>query len=179
MITSVLRAGLLAGLLGLSTLSVSAQTVAPAADSAAQRAPVASPTDKSKQTFKQKMLAQYASNDTARAVINLFAKRQGGGAIWIVSASLFTVRGVVAAQGAYSTTVNGVVVEERDANPTPVILVGGLFAGYGVSKLARFSNGKLEQTLQAYHQGTPLPKWVRRRLKPRFFARPRRINERR
>ncbi|WP_188559466.1 hypothetical protein [Hymenobacter glacieicola] len=134
---------------------------------------------KVKQTFKQQMLMHYATSDTARAIINLFAKRQGGGALWVIMSGLYTARGLVAAQGAYRTTINGVVVEERDADVTPVVLIGSLGAGYGVSKLARFSNGRLEQTLQDHSQGKPLPTWIRRRLKPKFFEAPRRMNERR
>ncbi|GAA4371796.1 hypothetical protein GCM10023186_00660 [Hymenobacter koreensis] len=124
------------------------------------------------------MLARYGQKDTAVAIINLFAKRQGGGAAWLVTSGIATVRGYAASRGANQRSINGVVVDESDANPAPVFIIGGLAAGYGVSKLVRFSNGRLEETLTSYAAGKPLPTWVRRRLKPKFFQAPRRYNER-
>ncbi|QJX47325.1 hypothetical protein HMJ29_10395 [Hymenobacter taeanensis] len=105
------------------------------------------------ETFKQRLRAQYLQNDTAQAIINLYSTRQGGGAGWLTASALSAGR--AAASGAGGGTVALVP-----------------FVAYGVSKLVRFSNKNLEQTLTAYAAGQPLPRSTRRRLKSRFFAQP-------
>ncbi|KUG09337.1 hypothetical protein [Solirubrum puertoriconensis] len=159
---TLLQAGLIVSILYLSAFGVQAQSAAPSValtvDSAAVVAPVQSQVAK-----------RTASTDTIMAVMKLFSRRRGGGAGWVASAGLVTLRGYVASRNANTTTINGVVVEQSDADVTPVLLVGGAVAAYGVSKLVRFSNGRLDEVLDAYNQGQPLPQWVQRRLKPKFF----------
>lgn len=145
--------------------------VAQTTDSASTAAPISPAVTKAvaKLNFKQQLLARYGQRDTARAVINLFARRQGGGAVWLVSTGIAMAR--IATTPTSQTTFNGVVTEE-EYSAAPALLVGTIFGGYGASKLIRFSNSRLEQTLQSYDEGKGLPKWVSRRLKRRFFTSP-------
>jgi hypothetical protein len=128
---------LLSALIGLFTGTTLAQT----------------PTNLPSETFKQRLRAQYLQNDTAQAIINLYSRRQGGGASWLTASALTGAR--AAASGAGSGMV-GLVP----------------FVAYGASKLVRFSNKNLEQTLTAYAAGQPLPRSTRRKLKRRFFNQP-------
>lgn len=120
------------------------------------------------QTLKQRLRGQYLQNDTAQAIINLYGRRQGGGASWIISAALAGARIATAPN---STTVNGNVVRE-ESNAGLAFLFALPFAGYGAGKIAHYSNGKLEHVLAEYAAGKPLPRPLRRKLKPRFFAQP-------
>jgi hypothetical protein len=120
------------------------------ASTAQAQAPI---TNLPSETFKQRLRAQYLQNDTAQAIINLYSRRQGGGASWITGSALAGAR--AAASGAGESTVALVP-----------------FVAYGASKLVRFSNNNLEQTLTAYAAGQPLPLRTRRKLKRRFFNQP-------
>ena len=52
-------------------------------------------------SFKQRLRAQYLHNDTAQAIINLYGKRQGGGASWIVAAALSATKGLGSGPASY------------------------------------------------------------------------------
>lgn len=119
-------------------------------------------------TFKQRLRSQYLHNDTAQAIINLYSKRQVGGASWIFAAALTGAR-IAAAPD--RTTVNGVVVRES-SNAGAAFLFALPFAGYGAAKIAHYSNRHLDRILTDYGAGKPLPRALRRKLKPRFFAQP-------
>ena len=150
-----MRSFLLLGLfLGLFASAASAQVVNP-----------------DPQGLKQRLRGQYLSNDTAQAIINLYSRRQAGGASWMVAGALSALR--IATAGNNSQTVgNGYVVQDNSSNTGVVFLVATPFLGYGLSKILRFSNGNLEQALTAYTTGQHLPKSLRRKLKPRFFSQP-------
>lgn len=121
------------------------------------------------QTYKQRLRNQYLTNDTAQAIITLYGRRQAGGVGWVVSSALAATR--IALSGGSSSSPSGYV----DREPAPVgaaLLVSTPFIAYGVSKLVRFSNGRLDRVLNDYAAGQPLPRSLRRKLKPRFFAQP-------
>lgn len=120
--------------------------------------------------LKQQLRQKYLHSDTAQAIINLYGRRQGGGASWITGAVLAAVR-----IGIGSTSDNsGSPYAPRQENPGigPALLVSAPLIAYGVSKLVRFSNRNLEQTLARYAAGQPLPPALRRKLKRRFFNQP-------
>ncbi|TGD83260.1 hypothetical protein [Hymenobacter wooponensis] len=121
--------------------------------------------------FKQHLRAQYLHNDTAQAIINLYSRRQGGGVVWVGSAILASAR-LATSSGSSVTTGSGMVVRSEPPDPGVAFLLGLPVAAYGVGKLVHYSNGKLERTLTAYAAGQPLPKNLRRKLKPRFFNQP-------
>lgn len=146
---------LLGAWLALTTGSALAQATQPSLES---------------ETFKQQLRGQYLKNDTAQAIINLYGRRQAGGATWMVSGALAAAR--LAISGGNTTTVNGVVVEQESANVGAILLVTAPVLGYGLNKMLRYSNAHLEQQLTAYAAGQPLPRSLRRKLKPRFFNQP-------
>ncbi|HLK97710.1 MAG TPA: hypothetical protein VK364_08080 [Hymenobacter sp.] len=122
------------------------------------------------ETFKQKLRSQYLRNDTAQAIITLYSRRQVGGATWIVSGALAAARAAIA--GGSTTTVNGVVVDRQSANIGAIMLVTAPIVGYGLGKMIHYSNTRLDQQLASYAAGQPLPRRLRRKLKPRFFSQP-------
>lgn len=120
------------------------------------------------ETFKQRLRGQYLHNDTAQAVINLYSKRQMGGAGWVFASFLTAIR---IASSPNSANLNGAVTTE----PAPVgaaFVVATPFLAYGVGKIIHYSNGRLKTILTDYAAGKPLARSVRRKLKPRFFAQP-------
>ncbi|WP_324672739.1 hypothetical protein [Hymenobacter sp. GOD-10R] len=122
------------------------------------------------ETFKQHLRAQYLNNDTAQAIINLYSRRQAGGASWIFSSALVAARVATASN---STTVNNAyVVQDNSSNGAAAALVLVPFAAYGLGKMLHYSNGNLEKTLTTYAAGHPLARSTRRKLKRRFFTQP-------
>lgn len=123
------------------------------------------------QGFKQRLRAQYLENDTAQAIINLYSRRQGGGAGWIIGAALAAVR---VATGSTASTNTGSQYVQRDnsSDAGVAFLIATPIAAYGVGKMLHYSNGNLERDLTAYAAGQPLRKSLRRKLKPRFFKEP-------
>ena len=122
-------------------------------------------------TFKQQLRGQYLHNDTAQAIINLYSKRQAGGASWIVAATLSAARlaiGSTTPQPANSYAPR----QDNSINPAAAFLVASPIMAYGVGKLIVYSNRRLETILTDYAAGKPLPHALRRKLKPRFFAQP-------
>ncbi|AWM34725.1 hypothetical protein [Hymenobacter nivis] len=110
-------------------------------------------------------------NDTAQAIINLYGRRQAGGAGWMVAGALSAVR-IATASNTTSSNYSGYAVQNEGPNVGAVFLVASPILGYGLSKMLRFGNGRLERTLTAYAAGQPLPRSLRRKLKPRFFNQP-------
>ncbi|MGI4874263.1 MAG: hypothetical protein ACRYFX_24150 [Janthinobacterium lividum] len=118
------------------------------------------------QEFKQHLREQYASNDTAQAIINLYCQRQSRASIWILGATTGSLTSVY---------FNG-TLRDAEHNPPGVgtrIAIAALavlpVASYGVAELRRYSNAHLNQVLTAYATGQPLPRSLRRKLKRRFF----------
>ena len=131
------------------------------------QAPVNLPSE----TFKQQLRSHFLHNDTAPAIINLYSKRQAGGVGWMVGGGL--AGGRLATSGSRELTSGpGYAVYEEAPAAGTVLLVTLPFLGYGLGKLLRYSNGNLGQILTAYRAGQGLPRSLRRKLKPRFFAQP-------
>ncbi|TGE13856.1 hypothetical protein [Hymenobacter elongatus] len=123
------------------------------------------------QTRKQRLRNQFLTNDTAQAIINLYSRRQAGGAAWIVSSALTAAR-LATSGGRTVASGPGYTVREEAPGVGVVLLVSAPFAAYGISKVARYSNANLEKVMTAYGAGQPLPRSLRRKLKPRFFDEP-------
>jgi len=126
------------------------------------------------QQLKQRLRGQYLHNDTAQAIITLYSRRQAGGASWLVGAALSAVRFSL---GGSTTSVNSspyLQPSQTDAggNMGAAFLVATPLAGYGLAKLLHYSNAHLQAVLTSYAAGQPLPRALRRKLKPRFFAAP-------
>ena len=126
------------------------------------------------QQFKQRLRAQYLTNDTAQAIITLYGKRQAGGVGWVVAALLSATRLAVGATGTSNPSNSPYYTPSSDTggNAGAAFLVATPLVAYGVGKLMHYSNGNLNRVLTAYGAGQPLPHALRRKLKPRFFKAP-------
>ena len=120
------------------------------------------------ESTKQRLRSQYLQNDTAQAIINLYSRRQAGGVGWIGGGILAVTRAALAGGG----SDNGPYSVRQDPGMAPYFIAASPFVAYGTSKLVRFSNGHLEKTLAAYAAGQPLPRSLRRKLKPKLFNEP-------
>lgn len=123
------------------------------------------------QGFKQRLRGAYLSNDTAQAIINLYSRRQAGGASWMVGSALTALRVATAASGPQAVS-NGYAGQDNSSNSGAAFLFVTPFLGYGLGKMLHYRNGNLEKALTAYAAGQHLPKSLRRKLKPRFFNQP-------
>lgn len=125
------------------------------------------------QQFKQRLRSQYLQNDTAQAIINLYGRRQAGGVGWMVAAVLSAVR-IGTASSTTTTNYGGYGSSASDGgnNMGVAFLAATPILAYGAGKLVHYSNGHLNQVLTDYAAGQPLPRALRRKLKPRFFAQP-------
>lgn len=123
------------------------------------------------QQLKQRLRSQFLHNDTAQAIITLYSRRQAGGIGWVIASMLSAVRIGTAAStspnyGGYTTQ------QDNSSNVGAVFLIATPIAAYGVAKFVHYSNANLSRTLAAYGAGQPLPRSLRRKLKPRFFQEP-------
>lgn len=123
------------------------------------------------ETFKQQLRNQYLRNDTAQAIINLYSKRQAGGASWMVSGALAGLR-LATSGGREISSGPGYTIYQEAPSAGVVLLVSLPFLGYGLGKLLHYGNAPLAAQLTAYGAGQPLPRNLRRKLKPRFFNTP-------
>lgn len=124
------------------------------------------------QQFKQRLRGQYLQNDTAQAIINLYGRRQAGGVSWMIGALLSAVR-IGTASGGGSSNYGGYGSSlDNSSNVGAAFLVATPLIAYGAGKLVHYSNSHLNQVLTAYAAGQPLPRSLRRKLKPRFFKQP-------
>ena len=124
-------------------------------------------------TYKQRLRGQYMQNDTAQAIINLYSKRQLGGASWIAAAVLSGVRLAIGNTGRAAPPPGYTYVNNDNSNNGAVAALVALpLVAYGVGKLVVYSNSRLDRILADYAAGKPLPHALRRKLKPRFFAQP-------
>ena len=112
-------------------------------------------------------LAEVARTDTSLAVQRLFLAQRRAGRVRLILGALVVGGGSLSlATGHPETTyqrVSGVGL--------------GLATGYyayqlidGLVQLRRFRPGREKQVLENLENGQPLPRWVRRRLRPGYFS---------
>jgi hypothetical protein len=124
------------------------------------------------QQLKQRLRAQYLTNDTAQAIITLYGKRQAGGVGWVVAALLSAVRVGTASNNTPSYGGYGAPQQDTGSNMGAAFLFATPLVAYGVGKVVHYSNANLSRVLTAYGAGQPLPHALRRKLRPRFFKEP-------
>lgn len=108
--------------------------------------------------------ARYSQADTLRAVQHLFQRRIRGGLGMADAGSATLTKGAVAMAFRNDSTS-----EARRIESNQDMLFGTAVLSYGVFQARRFGRGRYEQIVAAYAQGEPLPEYVRRRLRPRYF----------
>lgn len=111
--------------------------------------------------YKKYLYKRYAGNEQATQVINLFAKRQTGGALWVGSG--VAVIGLVASQTGSKSDGNGGTTTFT-VTPLGWGVLLGLFGGVGIGKLARFSNEKLYQAFVEYDKNQAFPVAIQEKL---------------
>lgn len=107
----------------------------------------------------------YTREDTVFAVRRLFQKQDQQSttrlAIWLGSVSGVAV-------GAFLPAPFGNPGLKASSIATGAV-VAGTMSGLALGRMLRFRPARRDQTLAAYQQGEPLPRYVRRRLRPEHF----------
>lgn len=142
-----------------------AQTLAAAEPRAAETA--AAPVDHSGLSS-----ARYDRADTLRAVRHLFMQRSGA-TFGLLQAGTNMVATAAAEKTALATSgikkVDKQYYQDQQQEANGDLVVGGLMAGYGLLRLSRFGPRQYQRVTEAYAQGAPLPSYLTRRLKTKFF----------
>ncbi|OON71032.1 hypothetical protein B0919_03300 [Hymenobacter sp. CRA2] len=107
---------------------------------------------------------RYSAADTIRAVQHLFTRRLKGAAGYVGGGSATLSKAAVGMALRNDSTSQG---QRIDTNQD--VLGGGLMLGYGLWRTQRFGPERYAQIVAAYQQGEPLPGYVRRRLKTKYF----------
>ncbi|RAK63193.1 hypothetical protein [Hymenobacter edaphi] len=108
--------------------------------------------------------AHYSAADTIRAVRHLFEHRTRGAGGYADAGGTILTAGAVAMALRTDSTAEGQRIDNNSD-----LMVGSALMGYGLFRAARFGRPRYEQVVGAYAQGEPLPAYVRRRLKPKYF----------
>ncbi|RSK41191.1 hypothetical protein [Hymenobacter perfusus] len=116
--------------------------------------------------------ARYDHSDTLRAVQHLFMHRSkatrsllevGGGLL----ATAAVKKVAIEASGVEKVDKQDYQILRQDANQD--LVAGGLMAGYGLFRFSRFGPQQYRRVLEAYAQNQPLPGYLQRRLKTKYF----------
>lgn len=116
--------------------------------------------------------ARYDHSDTLRAVRHLFMQRsKATRSLLEVGGDLMATAAVkkvaIEASGVEKVNKQDYQILQQDANQD--LVTGGLMAGYGLFRLSRFGPQQYRRVLEAYAQNQPLPGYLQRRLKTRYF----------
>ena len=128
-------------------------------------APLLRASEVSGQTYKTYLSQRYAADKEARAAIHLFARKQTGGLLWLLSGA--AAIGFVASQT--GTTTNSSGTTTVNVSPLGYGILVGLFGGVGLGKTLRFSNNKLFDALLAHDQSGGFPGYVSDRLRDKDY----------
>ena len=118
--------------------------------------------------------ARYDRSDTLRAVQHLFMQRSKAMRGWLESGTTILLEGavkkvVVAAQPTNQPEYKKDYYEDLDQQANQDIVVGTLMTGYGLFRLSRFGPRQYQRVMLAYQEGQPLPPYLARRLKTKYF----------
>lgn len=116
--------------------------------------------------------ARYDRSDTLRAVQHLFMQRSKATRAWLETgvsfmASAAVEKTVLATSGIKKVDKGYYRTRQQEADQD--LVFGTLMASYGLFRLSRFGPQQYQRVMDAYAQGTALPHYLTRRLKPRFF----------
>ncbi|WP_461137698.1 hypothetical protein [Spirosoma pomorum] len=114
----------------------------------------------------------FTKTDTIRAIQRLFDYKRTGGRI-------YTAIGVPAAIGGAAAGFVGsalmvaITLGKNKNSILPITLLGGAIGltptGVGIGRLIRYSRRREDVLIDAYESGVPLPGFVRRKLRDRYF----------
>lgn len=114
----------------------------------------------------------YDRSDTLRAVQHLFMQRSKATRAWLETgvsfmASAAVEKTVLAASGVRKVDKSYYQTRQQEADQD--LVFGSLMTGYGLFRLSRFGPQQYQRVMDAYAQGSTLPHYLTRRLKPKFF----------
>ncbi|MBT9392505.1 hypothetical protein KLP40_04955 [Hymenobacter sp. NST-14] len=117
---------------------------------------------------------RYDRTDTLRAVQHLFMQRSKATRGWLQAGTGILLDGtvkkvVVAAQPPNQPDYKKDYYENLDQQASQDILVGTVMTGYGLFRLSRFGPRQYQRVVLAYQEGQPLPPYLTRRLKVKYF----------
>ncbi|MCA8830005.1 hypothetical protein [Hymenobacter pini] len=116
--------------------------------------------------------ARYDRSDTLRAVRYLFMQRSKATRGWLQTGVGLTATAVVE-KGLLATTSlkqqDKPYYQSLQQHANSNIFIGTLITGYGLLRLSRFGPQRYQSVLNAYLQGGPLPQYLTRRLKLKYF----------
>lgn len=140
-----------------------------------QLLPLGASTDAAPVTLPSLSTLRYDRSDTLRAVQHLFMQRSRATRGWLQAGTAILLEG----------TVKKVVVkaselkkqpeyvqdyyEDLDQQANQDIVVGAMMTGYGIFRLSRFGPRQYQRVVAAYQQGQPLPPYLNRKLKTKYF----------
>jgi hypothetical protein len=117
-------------------------------------------------------LKTYSQSDTVRAIEHLFAAKRTGSKIYLGVGLPLTLIGAGTAF-LVTTLATTIKAGEGKEKAVPIIVASGgiglVPSSIGFARFIRFSRSRERAIIAAYQNHTSLPKWVQRRLKPKFF----------
>jgi hypothetical protein len=134
---------------------------------AAQATPTAAPV-----AYSGLSAARYDRSDTLRAVQHLFMQRCEATRSWLqagtgIMATAVVEKTALAVSGVKKADKRYYQDQQQQANGD--LVMGGLMTGYGLFRLSRFGPLQYQRVTEAYAQGQPLPPYLTRRLKTKYF----------
>ncbi|RPD48658.1 hypothetical protein DNI29_08575 [Hymenobacter sediminis] len=116
--------------------------------------------------------ARYDRTDTLRAVMHLFIQRSRATRS-ILQMGMSTVATAAVEKAALSASEmkrrDKSFYKARQQETNSDLLVGGLATTYGLFRLSRFGPQQYQRVTEAYEQGAPLPPYLTRKLKTKYF----------
>ncbi|MFD2784430.1 hypothetical protein [Hymenobacter rubripertinctus] len=118
---------------------------------------------------------RYDRSDTLRAVQHLFMQRSKATRGWLQAGTGILVEGAVKKVVAKASKRKNQpeyvqdFYEDLDQQASQDIVVGALMTGYGAYRLSRFGPGQYRRVVVAYQEGQPLPPYLTRKLKTKYF----------
>ncbi|SDX60043.1 hypothetical protein [Hymenobacter psychrophilus] len=118
---------------------------------------------------------RYGHSDTLRAVQHLFMQRSKATRGWLQAGTGILLDGAVkkvvvkASKRKKQPEYVQDHYEDLDQQANQDIVFGALMTGYGIFRLSRFGPRQYQRVVAAYQQGQPLPPYLNRKLKTKYF----------
>ncbi|WP_019949371.1 hypothetical protein [Hymenobacter aerophilus] len=117
---------------------------------------------------------RYDRTDTLRAVQHLFMQRSKAMRAWLEGGAAIMATGavkktMVATSSKTKREEGSAYYNDLEQNANGDLLVGGMMAGYGAFRYTRFGPRQYQRVVAAYQQGEPLPPYLQRKLKTKYF----------
>ncbi|MBT2558338.1 hypothetical protein J7E24_11125 [Hymenobacter sp. ISL-91] len=117
---------------------------------------------------------RYDRTDTLRAVQHLFMRRSKAVRSWLEGGTAIMATGavkktIVATSSKKERQEHSAHYHDLEQSANQDLLVGGMMTGYGIFLNARFGPRQYQRVVAAYQEGQPLPPYLNRKLKTKYF----------